>query len=59
MLNVSLVYLDKEGTMTDENFSRFERVSQKMGWDGEGGLDTAEKKVRCTCISHKLIQKDE
>ncbi|XP_056295901.1 germ cell nuclear acidic protein isoform X2 [Pseudoliparis swirei] len=31
--------------MTDENFSRFERVSQKMGWDGEGGLDTAEKKL--------------
>ncbi|XP_034399150.1 acidic repeat-containing protein isoform X2 [Cyclopterus lumpus] len=31
--------------MNDETRSLFERVSQKMGWDGEGGLDTAEREL--------------
>ncbi|XP_042349333.1 acidic repeat-containing protein [Plectropomus leopardus] len=32
--------------MNDETRKLFERVAAKMGWDDEGGLDAAEKKLR-------------
>ncbi|XP_037635144.1 acidic repeat-containing protein [Sebastes umbrosus] len=31
--------------MNDDTLRLFERVANKMGWTGEGGLDTAEKKL--------------
>ncbi|XP_033976952.1 acidic repeat-containing protein isoform X2 [Trematomus bernacchii] len=31
--------------MNNETRTLFERVAKKMGWDDEGGLDTAEKKL--------------
>ncbi|XP_059202645.1 germ cell nuclear acidic protein [Centropristis striata] len=31
--------------MNDDTRKLFERVAKKMGWDEEGGLDTAEKKL--------------
>lgn len=37
-----------EDTMNKETRNLFERIAKKMGWDDEGGLDTAEKKVCCT-----------
>ncbi|XP_044220593.1 acidic repeat-containing protein isoform X1 [Thunnus albacares] len=40
------VTLRAEETMNDDTCKLFERVAKKMGWMDDGGLDTAEKKLK-------------